>query len=422
MVGLRDCRGLVAVAHNSSHGRSHLALFRAPTLPRATREEVHDDHTRPTESHAEIEAALSAFAPPLNDGAAKMAAVAASVECLGYGKVFVWTQVIDSDGNTRLPPASGRRLSEQRQYQAPVLECRVPQGLCDAQKTQEAEKLSASPGQEALYSSPNHVGAHQSTPQASPQSRAEKSPQGLHGHQSRFSFQDAIFSHDAATWEKKPCDEDGDRCRSNEHVESDQSFNRLKLSACGTLTDPLFQDLDRSSRYYLSHFADSVCKDLVARDTPYSNPFRELIPLTNKHPLLLQILIATSAIHWSNVFRPITASPQDLADPGGYLAQLRSKDIVSRQALVDALTAKQKALGHLRIVLNSLDPVGSEVALAAMHFFVKFDLIDLDRNNKKGWRAHMKGTSSILALLTPDSGRHGPSQMLLDFVIADCFM
>ena len=160
----------------------------------------------------------------------------------------------------------------------------------------------------------------------------------------------------------------------------------------------------------------------MARDSPDGNPFRELIPLTNKHPLLLQILIATSAMHWSNIFRGATGIPTGLTDPGGYLAQLRSRDLVSRQALIDALTAKQKAMGHLRQVLDTLDPAGSEVALAAMHFFIKFDLIDLERREEKGWRTHLEGASSILALISPDSNRYAASRMLRDCVIADCFM
>lgn len=144
--------------------------------------------------------------------------------------------------------------------------------------------------------------------------------------------------------------------------------------------------------------------------------------MTQKHPLLLQILIATSAIHWSNIFRPITDIPTGLANPGGYLAQLRAKDLVSRQALIDALTAKQKAMGHLREVLDTLDPAGSEVALAAMHFFIKFDLIDLERNNGSSWKAHLEGAASIMQFLTPDNLKHSSSRMLRDCVIADCFM
>ena len=79
-------------------------------------------------------------------------------------------------------------------------------------------------------------------------------------------------------------------------------------------------------------------------------------------------------------------------------------------------------MGHLRDVLDTLDPAGSEVALAAMHFFVKFDLIDLERNDGKGWQAHLEGASSILAFLAPESPRHASSRMLRDCVIADCLM
>jgi hypothetical protein len=168
--------------------------------------------------------------------------------------------------------------------------------------------------------------------------------------------------------------------------------------------------------------SESVCKDLVVRDTPESNPFRELIPLTRKHPLLFQVLIATSAIHWSNVFRRVTKIPTGIPNPGDYLSVLRSKDLVTHQALIDALTAKQKAMSHLREVLDTLDPAGSEVALAAMHFFIKFDLIDLDKSDNQSWRAHLEGATSIMALLNPDSNPDASSRMLRDRVITDSFM
>lgn len=159
------------------------------------------------------------------------------------------------------------------------------------------------------------------------------------------------------------------------------------------------------------------------RDTPESNPFRELLPLTQKHPLLLQILVATSALHWSNIFRRATNTiPTGLTNPGDRLSLLRSRDLVTRQALIDALTAKQKAMSHLREVLETLDPAGSEVALAAMHFFIKFDLIDLDNHDGQSWKAHLEAASSIMALLGPDTGTSSSSRMLRDRVISDCFM
>ncbi|KHN93772.1 acriflavine sensitivity control protein acr-2 [Metarhizium album ARSEF 1941] len=204
-----------------------------------------------------------------------------------------------------------------------------------------------------------------------------------------------------------------------------------------SLTDPVFQDLDPSSRSYLAHFTNRVCQDLVPRDSPNSNPFRELIPLTNKHPLLLYVLIATSAIHWSNISWTIPSIPipTGLTNPGDYVAQLRSQDSGTRRALIDALTAKQKAIKHLRRAISSLDPAGNEVTLAAMHFFVKFELIDFERrvaigNNPQeereqgvtDWRAHLQAASRILGLLASDSSGHASSRMLRDCVIADCFI
>lgn len=144
--------------------------------------------------------------------------------------------------------------------------------------------------------------------------------------------------------------------------------------------------------------------------------------MTKNHPLLLQILIATSALHWSNIFRPITDIPSAITNPGGFLAQLRSKDLVSRQALIDALTAKQNAMVHLNEVLDTLDPAGSEVALAATHFFIKFDLLDSEQHQSSGWKTHLKGAASLLAILTPDTATPASSRMLRDMVIADCFM
>lgn len=159
----------------------------------------------------------------------------------------------------------------------------------------------------------------------------------------------------------------------------------------------------------------------MARDGPGLNPFRELIPLTNKHPLLLQIVIATSAIHWVNIFRPQGIPTTGVSDPGTYLAAMRSKDVVAKKALADALTARQKALGHMREVLETLDAEGSELALAAMHFFIKFDLIDTEKSDSKSWQAHLEGASSLLAL-SPDGMNSPASQMLRDYVVADYFM
>ncbi|KAJ0135204.1 Uncharacterized protein HZ326_21768 [Fusarium oxysporum f. sp. albedinis] len=286
-------------------------------------------------------------------------------ECLGYGKVFVWIQGIDSQGNVN--PPRGRRLPD------------------DAD---------AAFGSTSVHSVPP---LGQQTGQGHSHRRPQPQPQPDYSDQQQQHPQD-------------------------DETSTSSSDANIPWPSPATLTDPLFQDLDRTSRYYLAHFSERVCKDLVVRDTPESNPFRELIPLTREHPLLLQILVATSAIHWSNIFRRVSETPAGLTNPASYISLLHSRDLVTRQALIDALTAKQKAMSHLREVLDTLDPTGSEVALVAMDFFIKFDMIDLDKLGNQSWRAHLEGATSIMTLLNPDSNTDASSRMLRDRVITDSFI
>ncbi|TWU72797.1 hypothetical protein ED733_004060 [Metarhizium rileyi] len=320
-------------------------------------------------------------------------------------------RAIDAQGNARPSPVSGRRSGETGGFQPqvpPELEG-SPGGVAISWAV--AGAGSRGPAQlhrvQDIYPEPGHDG------------RAS----GGHGQQQPLALRGAVSAKDIRSTDETAAAKHRSLANTSIPGHEVEVPRMAGHFGGGSLTDPVFQDLDRNSRHYLAHFTDRVCQDLVARDSPSNNPFRELIPLTCRHPLLLQILIATSAIHWSNIFRPITSIPTSLTNPGDYLAQLRSRDFVSRQALIDALTAKQKAMGHLREVLDTLDPAGSEVALAAMHFFVKFDLIDIERNNGgQGWQAHLEGARGILALLAPDSSKHASSRMLRDCVIADCFI
>ncbi|KJZ79993.1 hypothetical protein HIM_00707 [Hirsutella minnesotensis 3608] len=403
-------------------------------------------------------------------------------ECLGYGRVFVWTQAIEAHGHLKPSPAApasaaaatcASSSSSAPSASALAPSSRLPWTLAagsqsrkhQLQQQQQQQSSSLPQGRRQKKSSRSQVIANgpcsgveavgsgveagdDVADQVACSGQGGEGPEAT-GYRSHTPGQERLgrtclaqaednniasgFNDDLGTPSRQSIGEHGPRPQdtpissttpkgtssTQQGRHGSRGPGRVSL---GNLTDPVFQDLDRNSRYYLAHFADRVCKDLVARDGPDSNPFRELIPLTNRHPLLLHILIATSAIHWSNIFRPITAIPTGLTDPGGYLAQLRTKDLVSRQALIDALTAKQKAMGHLREVLDTLDPAVSEVALAAMHFFVKFDLIDLERHDDRGWQTHLEGASSILALLAPNGAGSSSSRMLRDCVIADCFI
>ncbi|KAF9880574.1 hypothetical protein CkaCkLH20_01616 [Colletotrichum karsti] len=78
-------------------------------------------------------------------------------------------------------------------------------------------------------------------------------------------------------------------------------------SAPWSLVDPLFQDVELHYRHYLSYFTTRVCRDLVSWDVPDRNPFRSLVPLTRAHPLLQHIIVAASAAHMSNLSRAVSS-------------------------------------------------------------------------------------------------------------------
>jgi hypothetical protein len=109
-------------------------------------------------------------------------------ECLGYGKVFVWTQGIDSSGNLK-PSPPGRR------------------------STDAAHSTSSG----TLHTAASYNPA--------------TSPASSHGNNGS-----PFFSNDSR------------------HVSAEPGS-----ATTAPLTDPLFQDLDRNSRYYLSYceFASS---------------------------------------------------------------------------------------------------------------------------------------------------------------------
>ncbi|KAI9742851.1 MAG: hypothetical protein M1818_003580 [Claussenomyces sp. TS43310] len=173
------------------------------------------------------------------------------------------------------------------------------------------------------------------------------------------------------------------------------------VSPSGSLTDPLVQDLNHASRKYLFYFASDVCGDFVLYDMPKHNPFRELIPLTHQHPVLLHIIIANSALHMSNAcqksfaldaagfpLRHRTSLPGSPCSSSSAMQQLEYHN--------DALAAKQRALHLLKTALTSISSADIDVTLAVVLLFIEFELIDSGRDN---WRYHINGARSIIATL-----------------------
>ncbi|KAF7560832.1 hypothetical protein G7046_g3322 [Stylonectria norvegica] len=177
-----------------------------------------------------------------------------------------------------------------------------------------------------------------------------------------------------------------------------------ETSAPWVLVDPLFQDMKHSHRQYLAYFATRVCLDLVAPDIPDRNPFRSLVPLTQAHPLLQQVIIAASATHMCNQARPWLA-------PDSF-----SRAEAPGSMLLDALAAKHKALQMMPEALQSIDAIGGDVVLAAVLFLINVELIE---SGKYGWRAHLEGADKIMKVIKPLATR---DEDLRNYLMSDLFV
>ncbi|KAI1130656.1 fungal-specific transcription factor domain-containing protein [Nemania abortiva] len=161
------------------------------------------------------------------------------------------------------------------------------------------------------------------------------------------------------------------------------------------LADPLLQDLSGSSRYYLSYFASRFCQDLVVHDSAErgTNPFRELIPMSQKYSFLRHIIVANSALHYYHAIRNGTPA-------------IAESSRATQNALINALRARQNAIQELRAIIQErrADPRSAEnqtdqdALLATVLFFVNFTLID---SGKDGWRDHLTAAGKLLSVYAP---------------------
>lgn len=150
--------------------------------------------------------------------------------------------------------------------------------------------------------------------------------------------------------------------------------------------------------------ASDVCRDLVLYDIPRHNPFRELIPMAYQQPMLLQTIIASSALHMSNACQRSPRSSSILttmASTQNRTSLVSSLSIgpcmTSRpETYHDALRAKQQALCLLKSALEDIASADVDVILAVVLLLVGFELIDSGRGN---WIFHIHGARIIIEKL-----------------------
>ena len=186
------------------------------------------------------------------------------------------------------------------------------------------------------------------------------------------------------------------------------------------LTDPLVNDLDHNSRYYLYHFATQLCEVMVVYDVPGQNPIRELIPATSTYPLLLQIIVANSAFHVFNISRnPMGQSPYQ-GEPSPSVTAYHQA--VSRfggppaTSYRDALVAKQQALSLLAKSVTSVNASNIDLILMTILLFVNYALVESGRDK---WKVHMDGAVNLIRLLGEPPYLQQPMSRLRQTILSD---
>lgn len=146
------------------------------------------------------------------------------------------------------------------------------------------------------------------------------------------------------------------------------------------------------------------------------------MPLTRHYPSLLQIIIATSALHMSN------ASEKFLTTGFSSFNHRNSKDPPHSRVLTTfqsecyslALTAKQQALTSLSSAISTMSLDDTDVILAIVLLFVQCELIDSGKNN---WKHHIRGARSLINMVYR-SGCISKAEMspLRRYLISNCLM
>src|SRR5690242_4315446 len=285
--------------------------------------------------------------------------LSSGTECLGYGKLFVWNRGVASRGKMM-----GKSYEE-----------RAQQSLKEEAKPHDAPAITWESDLVAVHTQPK-------SSEAAAGSSAEE-------------------ARDGSTSDAEAADE------------TEMVLHR-------PLVDPLVNDLDRHSRYYLYHFATQLCEDMVVYDMPGQNPIRDLIPATSAYPLLLQIIVANSAFHVFNISRnPMGQSAYQAQQSPCLVAYYQA---VSRfggplqSSYQDALTAKTNALSLLAKDVASVTPSNIDLILVTILLFVNYSLVE---SGKDKWKVHMDGALSLIKLLGEPLYLQNPMSRLRLTILSD---
>ncbi|KKA27413.1 hypothetical protein TD95_005196 [Thielaviopsis punctulata] len=320
-------------------------------------------------------------------------------ECLGYDRLFVWTQWTNQDKKhepqTLVATAS-----------APVTKA----AIIDATVATISNNNTSPLKQQKQKKTPLAAASTIVSPDPKQQTRnLDRHLSAVNGHQLVLSQRPKHESKDS-DWEE----------RIDIHLEEWAALTSGHSSP-GRSLDPLFEDFGLPTKRYLHHFY-RVTKDIVAHDDLFINPFRDIIPIALTHPVLTNIIIASSAIHMANLYQ---SHPRDLPEDNGigdHCIALRAHNHTANRFVLDGLLAKQRAITHMRSLLSNIDKESRNLAITAAFFFVNIELIDI---SQAGWKSHLEGASNLLATLSLDDETDAGPLMknpIFDNVLANFFI
>ena len=196
--------------------------------------------------------------------------------------------------------------------------------------------------------------------------------------------------------------------------------SQLDVQISWSLVDPLIQDLNQHSRYYMYHYATQLCADMVVYDNYDQNPMRDLIPATSASPLLLQIILANSAFHVFNISEDSTSQssyqPEKRPCLVAYYKAVSHYGGPLKTSYRDALIAKQQALSLLARSVAAVNESNIDLILATILLFVNYDLIE---SGKDKWKVHMEGGRRLIDLLGTSSFHPQAISKLRTHILAD---
>lgn len=168
-------------------------------------------------------------------------------ECLGYGKVFVWTQAIDAQGNLKPSPARRTPLGGPPGAGAAADSGGVDTAASASASASGSGSGSASTGYFPVFPGPADPGIGSERGQQN--NGADITDAGVGAALGSTRQQNPNYQPHATI------NTSGTAMSATPETDNAPALvtRRHQLPALGGLTDPLFQDLDRNSRYYLAH-------------------------------------------------------------------------------------------------------------------------------------------------------------------------